>query len=74
MCDFKCNKACKTNEHLHIKNCSCEKRLIDKLVLEFEDEILNTTENLLDDKKVACAKSNCLIGNCMLVFISYHLC
>ena len=43
------------------KNCSCEKRLIGKLVLECEDEILNTTETLLNDKKVACARNNCLI-------------
>ena len=33
------------------KNCSCEKCLIGKLILECEDEILNTTEALLNDKK-----------------------
>ena len=33
-----------------MKNCSGDKRIIGKLVLEYEDEILNTT--LLDNKKV----------------------
>ena len=60
-CDCKCNKACKIDEYLYIKNCSSEKRLIGKLVLECEDEILNTTGTLLNDKKVACPKSNYLI-------------
>ena len=46
-----CNKACKTDEYLDIKNCTCEKRLIGKLVLECDDEILNTNESSLDDKK-----------------------
>ena len=32
--DCECNKACKTDEYLATKNCSCEKLLIDKLVLE----------------------------------------
>ena len=60
MCDFECNKACKIDEYLYIKNCFCEKHLSGKLVLEFEDEILNTNETLLNDKKVASAKSNSL--------------
>ena len=33
------------------KNCSCEKCIIGILELECEDEILNTTEALLNDKK-----------------------
>ena len=32
------------------------KRLIDKSVLECEDEILNTTKSSLGDEKVACTK------------------
>ena len=42
--DCDCNKASKIDEYLGIKNCSREKRLICKLILECEDEILNTTE------------------------------
>ena len=37
---------------------SWEKRLIDEVVLACKNEILNTTEALLDDKKVTCKKSN----------------
>ena len=28
MCNGECNKACKIDEYLDTKNCSCEKRLI----------------------------------------------
>ena len=69
ICDFECNKACKIDNYLGIKNCSCEKRLISKLVLECEDEILNATENSIDDKKVTCKKYNCLIQTISLVII-----
>ena len=24
-CDYECNKACKIDEYVHTKNCSCEK-------------------------------------------------
>ena len=40
-----------------------------KLRLECEDEILNTTEILLDDKKVASVKNNCFIHTISLVII-----
>ena len=39
MCDCKCNKACKIDECLDIKNFSCEKRQISKLVLKCEEDI-----------------------------------
>ena len=52
MCDCECNKACKIDEYLNIKKCSCEKRLFGKLASACEDEILNTIETSLDDKKV----------------------
>ena len=72
-CDCECNKACKIDEYLDIKNCSCEKHLIGKLVLECEDEILNTTETLLNDKKVAHEKSNCLLHTISLVIVYFLL-
>ena len=65
-CACECNKACKIDEYLDIKKCLCKKDLFGKLVSEGKDEILNTTETLLNDKKVACAKSNCpiqVVGN-----------
>ena len=51
LCECECNKACKIDEYLDTKNFSLPKRLIDKLALECEDKILNTTEPLLNDKK-----------------------
>ena len=51
MCDCECSKACnKTDEYLDTKNFSCKKCLVGKLVLEREDEILNTIETLFNDK------------------------
>ena len=35
-CDCECNKTCKIEKYLDVKNCSCEKRLFDKLVLACE--------------------------------------
>ena len=52
MCDSGSNKACKIDEYLDIKNCSCKQRLFGKLALACEDEILNITETSLNDKKV----------------------
>ena len=48
-----------------------KKRLICKLLLECEDEVLSTTETL--PKKVACEKSNC--PSCtILCFSCYFYC
>ena len=45
-----CIKAYKIDEYLNIKNCSHKKRLIVQLLLEWDNEILNTTKTSLDDK------------------------
>ena len=41
---------------LDTKNCSFEKRLIGKLLLKCEDEMLNTTKTWLNNKKKPCEK------------------
>ena len=66
-CDCEHNKACKIDLYLDIKNYCCEKN--GKLVLECEDEILNTTETLINDNKLACVKSNFLIHAVSLIII-----
>ena len=68
-CDCEFNKACTIDEQIHIKNCSCEKCLIDNAVSACEDELLYTTEAWLDYKKVTYGKSNCLIHSISLVII-----
>ena len=50
-CDCECNKASKIYEYLDIKTWSCKNRLIGKLVLTCEDEILSITETHLIIKK-----------------------
>ena len=66
-CDCNCNKACKIHEYLDTKDCSCKKHLFGKLVLACEDEILNTPETSLNDKKATCEKSNCLLHTIPLI-------
>ena len=46
-----------------------QKCLIGKLILECEDEILNRTENLFNDKKATYSKSNCLLYTISLIAI-----
>ena len=45
------------------------KRLINKLELEFEDEMSSTSETSLDNKKVTCEKGKCLVVKISLVII-----
>ena len=59
----------KIDEYVNIKTCSCGKSNFDKLMLTCEDKLLNTTETSLDDKKVTCEKSNCLIHTMSFVII-----
>ena len=44
-CDCEYSKACKVDEYIDTKHCSCKKRLISKLILDCEDKMLDTTEN-----------------------------
>ena len=59
-CDCECNRACKVDKYLGIENCSLERNLFGKLVLECENQMSNTTETLLNERKVICEKSKCL--------------
>ena len=69
-CDCESNKACKIDKFLDTKNCSCKKRLISKLVLECEDEILNTTGSSPDNKKGTCKKTKILLAiMCLLLIV-----
>ena len=54
---------------LDIKICSGKKRLIGKLVLECEDETLNTNETSINDKKETRGKTNCLTHTILLIII-----
>ena len=70
-CDCECSKACKIDEYIDTKNCSCKKHLSGNLVLKCEDEIFNATENSLDNKKVVFAKNNYFIHT--ISFITIYL-
>ena len=52
--------------YVKLTNCSCEKCLFGVLALAFTYKILNTTETLLNDKKLTCEK------NIMVLFTRFH--
>ena len=66
-------QACTIDEYLHIKNFSCKKCLVAKLILACEDEILNTIGNSLDSKKVTCEKNSHFIHTIFLIIICWVL-
>ena len=45
-CECECDKSYNFDEYLDYASCKCGKKLIDKLVLQCEDEILNTTDTI----------------------------
>ena len=55
------------DKYLGIKNFSCKKVLIDKLLFACGDEIINTLETLLDDEKYRSS-----IGNYTTLIITYR--
>ena len=50
----------------------CKERLLGKLVLTYEDEILNKTETSLDNKKITCEKNNFFCNISMVVLVYYY--
>ena len=60
--------------YLDIKNWSCKKLLIGKLILACEHEVLNTTVTSLDDKKIIyennCPMIDYFIGNYILIIVN----
>ena len=77
-CDSKTKRTCEFGKYLDIKNCSQEISLFGKLVLPFEDKILNITETSLPDKKVTHKKNSSLIYTISLIIMCLllllHLC
>ena len=80
--DCAINQACKIDKYLDIKNCSCEKLLIGKSVIQCEDEVLNITETSVGDKKKHAKKKlpssqnffinyTFVIINCCFVWLLY---
>ena len=70
-CDYECNKMYKIEEYLDVKNCSC-KRCLCKLVLAFEDKILNIIEASLIDKKVTCTQIIALVTIFLWQLYAYY--
>ena len=66
ICECECDKSYDVGECLDYANYKCRKTLPDKLVLEWKDQILNTTDTIsIADQKVT-FKNNCLIHTILL--------
>ena len=57
-CECECNKACDFSEYLDYKNCTCKKRLVDKLVEECNEAIDEEAE-IIDNNKNKC--NSCIV-------------
>ena len=69
ICNCEYNKIWKKDKYLDIKHCSCEERLFPKLAVAYVNDILNTTETSLKDRKVICEKNSCLIHKVSFIII-----
>ena len=52
-CECKCDKSCDVGEYWNYKNCKCRKKLVDKLVEEYSENI-NENEMFHNDYENAC--------------------
>lgn len=68
--DCECTKACKIDRYLGLKVVYAKKYLLSKLVIAYEDEILNKTETSQVKKKVTWEKNCCLIYTMSLIIKS----
>ena len=66
MCECESENSCDVCKYVDYVNCKIRKRMLDRLVLEFEDEILNTADASFDGKKVMC-KNNSLVHFILLI-------
>ena len=57
-CECECDKSCDIGEYLDYKNCTCKKRLVDKLVEECNETIDEEVE-IIDNNKIK--YNSCLV-------------
>ena len=67
--ECECDKSCDIGKYLDYANCKFRKRLIDKLVLECEDDILNANPLNTTNTISITGKNNCLIYIILLIIM-----
>ena len=67
ICECEREKSCNVGEYLDYECCKCRKKLIDKLLLECEDEILNTVPLNTTNTISITDKNNCLLHIILLI-------
>ena len=54
-CEFECDKSCNISEYLDYSNCKCRKKLVDKIIEEFNENVENILgKNENKDKYRSC--------------------
>ena len=69
ICECKCDTLCDVGKYLCYENCKCRNKLIDKLVLEWEDGILNAIPLKTINTISITEKNNCLIYIMLLIIM-----
>ena len=73
-CECECDKSCDVGEYLHYEKCKCRKKLVDKLVEEWSE---NIDENemisvILNDYRIVCGSCTIYIVLFAIAFFNNH--
>ena len=69
ICECTCDKSYDAREHLDFENCKYRKELVDKLVLECEDEVLTATPLNTRNTISVTEKNNCFIYIILIIIV-----
>ena len=75
-CESECNKSCDFSEYLDYKNCKCKKRLVNKLVEEYNetiDEVKLTKITLPENEKSYKSNSSILYIVLFSIFFTINV-
>ena len=67
-CECECDKSCDVGEYLDYENCKCRKKLVDKLLEEFNEEI-DGNEMIYSDYANVCNSCTIYIVSFVIVFL-----
>ena len=71
-CECECDKSCHIREYLDYKNCKCRKRIIDKLVEEYSENIYeNKTLDIIPLNAIPLNVYKTVCNSCMVCIVLF---
>ena len=71
-CECECDKSCDIGEYLDYKNCKCRKKIIDKLVKEFSENICeNETIDIIPLDTISLNVYKNVCNTCMIYLVLF---